>query len=64
MAANAWHYKYVTERSDAGVVNGYPGGTFRPEGNVTYGETLKLILVAAGYGTQNRTSAAAHWASG
>lgn len=64
VAANAWYYKYVTELSDAGVVNGYPGGTFRPEGNVTYGETLKLILVAAGYGTQNRTSAAAHWASG
>ncbi len=62
--ANAWYYKYVTELSDAKVVNGYPNGTFKPSANVSYGEALKLILVATGYGEQARVSAKQHWASG
>jgi len=62
--ANAWYYKYVTELSDAKVVNGYPNGTFKPGNNVSYGEALKLILVATGYGEQPRVSAKHNWASG
>jgi hypothetical protein len=31
------------------IVNGYPDGTFKPGGNVTYAEALKMILCALGY---------------
>lgn len=37
-------------------------GSFRPSGNITAGEALKLVLLAAGYPAQERTGA--HWASG
>lgn len=60
--ADAWYFKYVSELCDNSVVNGYPDGTFKPNGTVTYGEALKLTMLAAGYGQQARTGA--HWASG
>ena len=58
----AWYYKYVVELSDEDVVNGYPDGSFKPGGNVTYGEALKLIMLAAGYSEKAPTGS--HWASG
>lgn len=57
-----WYYQYVRDMSIAGVVNGYPGYTFNPQGNVTWGESLKLIMLAAGYEAQNPVDS--HWASG
>lgn len=62
MNASTWCYKYVVELSDANVISGYKNGTFRPNNTVTYGEALKLIMLAAGYSVQNPTSS--HWASG
>lgn len=62
MNASTWCYKYVVELSDANVISGYKNGTFRPNNTVTYGEALKLIMLAAGYSAQNPTSS--HWASG
>ena len=57
-----WFYSYVAELSAAGVVSGYPDGTFRPAGTVTYGEALKLVLLAAGY--KEQAPANGHWAGG
>lgn len=57
-----WYYTYITDLATAGVINGYEDGTFRPNGEVTYGEALKMILLAAGYDEQAPTSK--HWASG
>lgn len=57
-----WYYDYVTQLSQKGVVNGYPDGTFRPGGTVTWGEALKLILRAAGYPEAPQLDR--HWASG
>ena len=57
-----WYEKYVTPLANAGVINGYPDGSFKPNRTVTAGEALKMILLAAGFGTPNKTSA--HWASG
>ena len=57
-----WYYRYVRDLSVAGVVNGNPGNIFKPEGNVTWGEALKLILLAAGYPEQPAVDS--HWASG
>ena len=50
-----WCYKYVTELSDAGVIDGYSNGTFQPNKSVTWGQALKLIMLAAGYQTQAPT---------
>lgn len=57
-----WYASCVTSLASAGVVSGYPDGTFRPKGKVTTGEALKLVLLAAGHGVC--APAAKHWASG
>ncbi len=57
-----WFFKYVSELSTNKVLNGYPDGTFKPENTVTYGEALKLIILAAGYDQQAQMGS--HWASG
>ena len=62
LAEKHWAYSYVKELYDAGVVNGTTDTTFSPQGNVTLGQALKLILLAAGYGEQAPTKE--HWASG
>ena len=44
------------------MLGGYEDNTFRPNGEVTYGEALKMIMKAAGYADQAPTDK--HWASG
>lgn len=60
--ANKWYYNEVMQLASAGVIGGYEDGTFRPTGEVTYGEALKMIMMAAGYPAQAPTGK--HWASG
>ncbi len=65
----AWYARYVAELVSAGVVNGYEDGTFRPANDVTWGEALKLILLASGFLEQPPVEAKEnnpkpHWASG
>ena len=55
VTSSTWCYKYVTELSDANVISGYAGGTFKPNNTVTYGAALKLIMLAAGYPEQKPT---------
>lgn len=38
-----WGYDYVMTLVNDGTVNGYPDGTFRPDGTVTRAEFVKLI---------------------
>lgn len=57
-----WHYSYVNDLFNAGIINGYEDGTFRPDRTVSCGEALKMILLAADYPEQEPTSE--HWASG
>ena len=63
VASGNWYYKYVTELSDAGVINGMPDGSYAGNRNVTYGEALKLILLATGY-PERPKQAGKHWAAG
>ena len=56
-----WYYTYVRELSYHGIVSGYPDGTFRPNSELTAGEALKLLLVAATK-TDPGTAASGHWA--
>ena len=57
-----WFYSYVQELGQAGVVAGYPDGTFGPYDPVTLGAALVLVLRSAGYEDQEMTGS--HWASG
>ena len=52
VGSSAWCYKYVTELSDAGVIDGYANGTFKPDSTISYGAALKLVMLAAGYPEQ------------
>ncbi len=62
VAAGDWFYDYVETLAAGGVVSGYPDGTFRPERDVTYGEALKLLLLAAGFAEQTAEDGE-HWAA-
>ena len=59
---SSWFYEDVMTLSEFGVVSGYPDGTYRPTKKVTTGESLKMILLAAGYPEPER--AESHWARG
>lgn len=56
-----WHYSYVRELSYEKILGGYPDGTFQPDGMVTAGEALKLLLVAA-IKTDPGNAGIGHWA--
>lgn len=43
----AWYAKYVDYLTDAGVINGYEDGTFKPDNEITRGEFLKMICESA-----------------
>lgn len=49
VAPDTWFYEDVTALHEAGIIDGYPDGSFRPGGAVNYAEALKMILGAAGY---------------
>lgn len=43
-----WASGFIALAKNAGIVNGYPDGTFKPEGLVTYAEFAKMLVEAAG----------------
>lgn len=47
--SSRWSYKYVEAAAQAGFINGYPDGTFKPERNVSYDEALTMIVALMGY---------------
>lgn len=57
-----WFSTFVTDLHAAGIIKGYSDGTFRPNANVTTGQAMKMILLAAGHDEQ--APSAEHWASG
>ncbi|MDD2190778.1 MAG: S-layer homology domain-containing protein, partial [Eubacteriales bacterium] len=60
MASN-WAYEAVNTMSDKGIIKGYPDGSFRPENTVTYGEFIKMSLIAD-TGKDVGNSADGYWA--
>ena len=56
-----WAYPYVSALHQAGVVGGYPDGTFQGENDVTWGEVFKLLLLAVGVEEPERDPEK-HWA--
>lgn len=59
---NDWFYDEVMTLAEAGIINGMTTTTFEPLSEVTYGQALKLIMMAAGY--PNIAPTGTHWASG
>ena len=57
----AWYYRYVGELYAEGVVDGMSPTTFEPQGGVTYGQALKLILLATGLEPSD-AEVEGHWA--
>ena len=45
-----WANKYIAAAVNAGIINGYPDGTFKPDNTVTYAEAVKMAVCALGYG--------------
>lgn len=43
-----WSRTMVQAATDAGMVSGYPDGTFRPQNHVTRGEVAKMLVQAVG----------------
>ena len=59
--AGAWYYGYVGELYQNGIVGGMTPTTFEPSGKVTYGQALKLILLATGLEPSDE-EIEGHWA--
>ena len=57
-----WFYTYVKDLVDRGTVSGMTATTFEPNGNLTYGQALKLIALAVGEAEPAKSGS--HWASG
>ncbi|NLK72932.1 MAG: S-layer homology domain-containing protein, partial [Clostridiales bacterium] len=58
---NQWFYNSVTKMTEQGIFKGYPDGTFKPDNTVTYGEFIKMFVVAV-TGTDPGNSSSGHWA--
>ncbi len=48
---NSWAKANIERLANEGIVNGYPNGTFNPNGNVTIAESIKLMIAAMRYET-------------
>ena len=57
-----WFYTYVKDLVNRGTVNGMTETTFEPNGNLTYGQALKLITESIG--EKEPAKSGTHWASG
>lgn len=42
-----WAYSAITAMSENGILAGYPDGTFQPNNTVTYGQFIKMAMIAA-----------------
>ncbi len=47
--ANSWAKGYISWCAGMKIVGGYEDGKFKPEGNVTYDEALKMVCAMLGY---------------
>ncbi|MFH1769197.1 MAG: S-layer homology domain-containing protein, partial [Parcubacteria group bacterium] len=44
-----WYTPYVLAAKEGGVIEGYEGGVFSPNGNVNRAEAMKILIEAAGF---------------
>ncbi len=46
--ASDWYFKYVSNLTQKGIINGYSDGTFKPNANITRAEMVALVVKAIG----------------
>ena len=51
LAVDHWANTYIAYAVKMGIINGNSDGTFRPETPVSYGEAVKMLVCAKGYGS-------------
>lgn len=56
-----WFYTHVMQFSQAGIIDGYADGSFRPEEEITNAAFVKLLVIAVG---GEKLQAEGHWAQG
>jgi len=61
VSEDSWYYNNVIRMTDMKGITGYPDGTFRPEGSITNGEFLTMLMKTL-TGTESYPSAEGHWA--
>ncbi|HWQ79621.1 MAG TPA: S-layer homology domain-containing protein [Anaerovoracaceae bacterium] len=61
VATSNWAHEAVNAMSNQSIIVGYPDGSFRPDSTVTYGEFIKMALIAA-TGEDVGNSPTDHWA--
>ena len=44
-----WAYENIEKLVKAGIISGYPDGTFKPEGNITRAELVKIVNMVFKY---------------
>ena len=49
VAETHWAAGYIDIVKAYKIVNGYPDGSFRPEGEVSYAEVIKMLVATCGY---------------
>ena len=63
VASKHWAYENISKLSGTGLLNGYPDGTFRPSKDVSYGEFIKMAVLASGKKPSSLEKAGpSHWA--
>ena len=64
VSAGRWYNNAVSTMTRAGIVNGYPDGTFRPNAPITRAEMAKIIALFAKLepSAERFPDAAGHWA--
>ncbi len=58
-----WYYAFVQKMAAAGIVNGNPDGTFKPDDTLTWGAALKMTIMFA-TGEEKAPAEGGNWASG
>ncbi len=69
LSSNNWAYKPIINLVEAGVLSGYPDGTFKPDKSVSRAEFTKFMVCGLGLENMNTTNAKGfpdvpgnHWA--
>ena len=57
-----WFYSNVIEMVGLNIVNGYPDGTFKPQGQLKADEFIKMLIIGMGY--QPKATDSTYWADG
>lgn len=57
-----WAYESINEMTRRNIVNGFPDGRFKPDETVTYGEFIKMALMADQGKDVGNSASPDHWA--